>query len=37
MYTLIQVAVMFDAHPSDVLEASGRHITEFEEAAIDGG
>lgn len=37
MYTLIQVAVLLDAHPDDVLEASGRHITEFEQAAIDGG
>ncbi|QOV97582.1 hypothetical protein [Rhodococcus pyridinivorans] len=37
MYTLIQIAVMFDARPNDVLEASGRHITEFEQAAIDAG
>lgn len=37
MYTLIQVAVMFDARPTDVLEASGRHITEFEQAAVAAG
>ncbi|WP_418344909.1 hypothetical protein [Rhodococcus pyridinivorans] len=37
MYTLIQVADMFDAHTNDVLEASGRHITEFEQAAADAG